>query len=154
MVGPPSPSLPPEPEATAPLPSAGDLDATVPLTPSAVAQLPPDAQRGFDGEDGSARRMGATASWANRHVPGAFAAPRTGYLCVGSDAVAGVVNFITRKDYQGIDLGAWTRVAPARLIIPLDVHVARVGRCLGLAACASPGWRMAASITACALAPS
>ncbi len=50
--------------------------------------------------------------------------------------------------HDGIDLGAWTRVAPARLIIPLDVHVVRVGRCLGLTGYASPGWRMAASITA------
>ncbi|MFO7695411.1 MAG: TIGR02757 family protein [Vicinamibacterales bacterium] len=49
---------------------------------------------------------------------------------------------------DGIDLGAWMRVSPARLIIPLDVHVARVGQCLGLTRYASPGWRMAASITA------
>jgi len=47
-----------------------------------------------------------------------------------------------------IDLGAWRRVSPARLIVPLDVHVIRVGRCLGLTPYASPGWRMASSITA------
>jgi uncharacterized protein (TIGR02757 family) len=56
------------------------------------------------------------------------------------------LRWMVRRD--GVDLGAWTRVAPARLIIPLDVHVIRVGRCLGLTAYASPGWRMAASITA------
>ncbi len=50
--------------------------------------------------------------------------------------------------HDGVDLGVWTRVSPARLIIPLDVHVIRVGRCLGLTPYASPGWRMAASITA------
>jgi uncharacterized protein (TIGR02757 family) len=49
---------------------------------------------------------------------------------------------------DAIDLGAWSRVSPARLIVPLDVHVIRVGRCLGLTPYASPGWRMAASITA------
>ncbi len=49
--------------------------------------------------------------------------------------------------HDGVDLGVWTRVSPARLIIPLDVHVIRVGRCLGLTPYASPGWRMAASIT-------
>lgn len=43
----------------------------------------------FDAKGPSAQRMGATALWANRHVPGAFAAPRTGYLCVGSDAIVG-----------------------------------------------------------------
>ncbi len=40
-----------------------------------------------DAEGRSAERMGATSRWANEHVPGAFAAPRTGYLCVGSDAI-------------------------------------------------------------------
>jgi uncharacterized protein (TIGR02757 family) len=56
------------------------------------------------------------------------------------------LRWMVRRD--GVDLGVWTRVAPARLIIPLDVHVARVSRCLGLTDGASPGWRMAASITA------
>jgi Protein of unknown function (DUF2400) len=53
---------------------------------------------------------------------------------------------MVRRD--SIDLGAWRLVSPARLIVPLDVHVIRVGRCLGLTRYASPGWRMAASITA------
>jgi uncharacterized protein (TIGR02757 family) len=56
------------------------------------------------------------------------------------------LRWMVRRD--DIDLGAWSRVSPARLIVPLDVHVIRVGRCLGLTAYASPGWRMAASITA------
>ena len=50
--------------------------------------------------------------------------------------------------HDDIDLGAWRRVSPARLIVPLDVHLIRVARCLGLTRYASPGWRMAASITA------
>jgi uncharacterized protein (TIGR02757 family) len=52
---------------------------------------------------------------------------------------------MVRRD--DIDLGTWSRVSPARLIVPLDVHVIRVARCLGLTPYASPGWRMAASIT-------
>jgi endonuclease III len=51
-----------------------------------------------------------------------------------------------RKDE--IDMGVWTRVAPARLIVPLDTHVIRLGRCLRLTRYASPGWKMAAEITA------
>ena len=47
-----------------------------------------------------------------------------------------------------IDLGVWTRVSPARLIVPLDTHVIRLGRCLRLTRYASPGWKMAAEITA------
>ena len=37
---------------------------------------------------------------------------------------------------------------PARLIVPLDTHVIRLGQCLRLTRYRSPGWRMAADITA------
>jgi uncharacterized protein (TIGR02757 family) len=46
-----------------------------------------------------------------------------------------------------VDLGLWSRVRPAQLIVPLDTHVIRVGRCLRLTKLTSPGWRMAADIT-------
>lgn len=55
------------------------------------------------------------------------------------------LRWMVRRD--AIDLGAWTRVSPSRLIIPLDVHVVRVGQCLGLTRYRAPGWKMAASIT-------
>ncbi len=47
-----------------------------------------------------------------------------------------------------VDLGVWKRVARAKLIVPLDTHVIRLGRCLRLTRYISPGWRMAADITA------
>jgi uncharacterized protein (TIGR02757 family) len=47
-----------------------------------------------------------------------------------------------------IDLGVWTRVPASKLIVPLDTHVIRVGRCLRLTGYVSPGWKMAADITA------
>jgi len=50
--------------------------------------------------------------------------------------------------HDALDLGVWSRVAPARLIVPLDTHVIRLGRCLGLTSYTSPGWRMARDITA------
>lgn len=46
-----------------------------------------------------------------------------------------------------VDLGLWSRVRPAQLIVPLDTHVIRVGQCLRLTTLTSPGWRMAAGIT-------
>jgi uncharacterized protein DUF2400 len=46
-----------------------------------------------------------------------------------------------------LDLGVWSRVTPARLVVPLDTHVIRVGRCLRLTRYISPGWRMALDIT-------
>jgi len=50
--------------------------------------------------------------------------------------------------HDALDLGVWTRVPPAALVVPLDTHVIRVGRCLRLTAYTSPGWRMADDITA------
>jgi hypothetical protein len=39
-------------------------------------------------------------------------------------------------------------VASSQLIVPLDTHTIRVGRCLKLTRRASPGWKMAEDITA------
>jgi len=47
-----------------------------------------------------------------------------------------------------VDLGVWRRVPAAKLIVPLDTHVIRLGRCLRLTRYTSPGWKMAADITA------
>ena len=56
------------------------------------------------------------------------------------------LRWMVRRD--ALDLGVWTRVSPAKLIVPLDTHVIRVGRCLRLTSYTSPGWRMARDITA------
>lgn len=45
------------------------------------------------------------------------------------------------------DLGLWTRYPARALVIPLDTHVARVSRFIGLSARATPDGRMAAEIT-------
>src|SRR5947207_1472814 len=56
------------------------------------------------------------------------------------------LRWMVRRDE--IDLGIWTEVSPSRLIIPLDTHVIRLGRCLRLTRYSSPNWKMAAEITA------
>ncbi len=56
------------------------------------------------------------------------------------------LRWMVRRD--ALDLGVWTRVSPAKLVVPLDTHVIRVGRCLRLTDYTSPGWRMARDITA------
>ena len=56
------------------------------------------------------------------------------------------VRWMARQD--AVDPGGWTGVSRARLVIPLDTHTIRVGRCLRLTRYTSPGWRMAADITA------
>jgi len=55
------------------------------------------------------------------------------------------LRWMVRRDE--IDLGVWTRVSPARLIVPLDTHVIRLGRCLRLTRRVSPGWSMASDVT-------
>ena len=56
------------------------------------------------------------------------------------------LRWMVRKDE--VDLGAWTSIPRSALIVPLDTHVIRLGRCLRLTRYTSPGWRMAAEITA------
>ena len=56
------------------------------------------------------------------------------------------LRWMVRMD--AIDLGVWTKVSPSRLIVPLDTHVIKLGHCLRLTTYASPGWKMAAEITA------
>jgi uncharacterized protein (TIGR02757 family) len=72
-----------------------------------------------------------------------FARPSSGGACKRLNLF---LRWMVRHD--GVDLGVWRRVRPAQLVVPLDTHVIRVGRCLRLTRYSSPGWRMAADITA------
>jgi len=49
--------------------------------------------------------------------------------------------------HDALDLGVWTKVPASKLIVPLDTHVIRLGRCLQLTRRVSPGWRMAVDVT-------
>ena len=106
-----------------------------------------DIRPGLESFCARARAVDLRAVYGRRIArPGAhgfFPLPSAGSACKRLNLF---LRWMIRRD--AVDLGVWTRVAAARLIIPLDVHVIRVGQCLGLTACASPGWRMAASITA------
>jgi uncharacterized protein (TIGR02757 family) len=48
---------------------------------------------------------------------------------------------------DGLDLGLWPEVSSSQLVIPLDTHIARIGRRIGLTKRASPDWKMALEIT-------
>jgi uncharacterized protein (TIGR02757 family) len=71
-----------------------------------------------------------------------FARPSSGGACKRLNLF---LRWMVRHDR--VDMGVWCAVRPAQLIIPLDTHVIRVGRCLRLTSYTSPGWRMAADIT-------
>jgi uncharacterized protein (TIGR02757 family) len=72
-----------------------------------------------------------------------FPRPSTGSACKRLNLF---LRWMVRRD--AVDLGAWTRLSPSRLVVPLDTHVIRVGQCLRLTTYTSPGWKMAAEITA------
>jgi uncharacterized protein (TIGR02757 family) len=42
-----------------------------------------------------------------------------------------MLRWLVRRDGI-VDLGIWQNISPAKLMIPLDVHVARISRGLGL----------------------
>ena len=48
---------------------------------------------------------------------------------------------------DGVDLGLWTVLATPQLIVPVDTHMARLGKWLGLTARHSADWGMAEEIT-------
>ncbi len=48
---------------------------------------------------------------------------------------------------DGLDFGLWDFASPSQLVIPLDTHVARICRLIGLTKRKSPGWSMAVEIT-------
>jgi uncharacterized protein (TIGR02757 family) len=55
------------------------------------------------------------------------------------------LRWMVRRD--AVDPGGWTSVRPSQLVVPLDTHIVRLGRCLRLTRYTSPGWKMAAEIT-------
>lgn len=71
-----------------------------------------------------------------------FSRPSAGGACKRLNLF---LRWMVRKD--AVDFGIWNRVPASRLVIPLDTHVIRLGRCLRLTDYSSPGWRMAADIT-------
>lgn len=107
----------------------------------------PDVEAALESFAGRARALDVTPAYGRRPArPGVwffFSRPSTGSACKRLNLY---LRWMVRKDE--IDMGVWTGVPPSRLVVPLDTHVIRVGRCLGLTRRRTPGWRMAAEITA------
>jgi uncharacterized protein (TIGR02757 family) len=57
------------------------------------------------------------------------------------------LRWMIRKDKQGVDFGIWKAIKPAELIIPIDVHVARVSRTLGIINRTQTDWQTALELT-------
>lgn len=72
-----------------------------------------------------------------------FPSPRDGSPCKRLNLY---LRWMVRRG-DALDFGIWKEVDPAKLIIPLDTHVARISRNIGLTARATPDWKMAEEIT-------
>jgi uncharacterized protein (TIGR02757 family) len=57
------------------------------------------------------------------------------------------LRWMVRKDENGVDFGVWNALKPSQLVIPLDVHVERVARKLGLIQRPKPDWQTAMELT-------
>ncbi len=91
----------------------------------------------------AARALALAPPHRSRHLRYFFAAPAGGgaskRLCLW-------LRWMCRDD--GVDVGAWTCVDPSRLVVPLDTHVARIARYVGLLRRRTADWRAALEVTA------
>ena len=80
---------------------------------------------------------------ADSYYPFLFPAPESGSAC---KRLCMMLRWLVRPA-DGIDLGLWSGISPAQLIIPVDTHICRISRYLGFTARKSADWRMAREIT-------
>jgi len=57
------------------------------------------------------------------------------------------LRWMVRRDAAGVDFGIWQGIRPAQLLIPLDVHVERVARRLGLLQRKQTDWQAVLELT-------
>lgn len=112
------------------------------LDPSAA-----DVEAALEDFSRCARAVDLRPAYGRRpRQPGAhyfFSRPSTGSACKRLNLF---LRWMVRRD--GVDPGGWASIPARQLVVPLDTHTIRVGKCLRLTRRASPGWKMAAEITA------
>ena len=72
-----------------------------------------------------------------------FPNPRDGSACKRMNLY---LRWMVRRG-DSLDLGIWKGIPPSKLVMPLDTHIARIAKNIGLTALSSPGWSMAEDIT-------
>jgi len=58
------------------------------------------------------------------------------------------LRWMVRSSEKGVDFGLWNSIRPSQLLLPLDVHVQRVGTRLGLLTRKQADWKAVQEITA------
>jgi uncharacterized protein (TIGR02757 family) len=114
---------------------AGDPDPRGPIAPALE-----HFARAFLDADLRAVFRGGRPSRGYRHL---FPLPSAGGPC---KRLLLFLRWMVRR--QPPDFGLWSRVSPARLLIPIDTHVENMSRAIGLTRRRSRNWRMAEEITA------
>jgi uncharacterized protein (TIGR02757 family) len=71
-----------------------------------------------------------------------FPSPRKGSACKRMNLF---LRWMVRD--RDIDFGIWDTIPKNRLVIPLDTHIARIGKCLGLTKRKASDWKTAVEIT-------
>lgn len=57
------------------------------------------------------------------------------------------LRWMVRNDQKGVDFGLWKQIKPSQLLMPLDVHVDRIARRLGLIERKQTDWRTVLELT-------
>ena len=76
-----------------------------------------------------------------KHIP----TPERGSTCKRMNMY---LRWMVRNDDRGVDFGLWHQISPAILLCPLDVHVERVARKLGLLHRKQRDWQAVQELTA------
>ena len=88
--------------------------------------------------------FGTSTVPANSYFPFFFPSPASGSAC---KRLCMFLRWLVRPD-DGIDLGVWSGVSPSQLVMPVDRHIRRIARSLGLSSRNQADWKMAREITA------
>jgi uncharacterized protein (TIGR02757 family) len=90
------------------------------------------------------RRQATRSSPGNkRSVQFLLSSPESGSACKRMNMY---LRWMVRKN-DGVDLGVWKSIPASKLVMPVDTHVARISRSLGLTRRATADWAMAEEIT-------
>jgi len=90
-----------------------------------------------------ARLRGMTPRWGRgREAAHLLPSPGSGSACKRLNLF---LRWMVRRSEP--DLGLWCAVDPAELVVPVDVHVLRIARCVGFTRCKTATWKAAEEIT-------
>lgn len=99
-----------------------------------------NAQKALEGFYGLFFSMKDTPERTRKHV----ASPAKNSTCKRLNMY---LRWMVRDDGRGVDFGLWKSIKPSQLLCPLDVHVDRVARKLGLIQKKTKGWKAVLELT-------